>query len=1166
MLLILLSLCSLAACVRNATFSDEPDYNFGRLTFYDTNFDYWNNFYLLNFGSEHNSANSNNTNAMVNDFNFMKYTNQQFFSYKNGTSNLIYHFNQSFAQLIHDFDLDNIQFYGDQAIVFTINNTLGINSLEFLNLNNFKQATIFNSSSVTGVYVHNGTAYFTYDNMIGSWNGSRLKENFLEFNNDSHVENVKMINSTNMLISGQFNSITNISAENTNTTVYDGLPVTLYEANWQSTGNIEPSNLICPSDDYTDNAWSINNSTRGEFIIDLKYDITPTKLRFYNSEDLDSAVSLFRVVTYPAGGIMNMTYLDSSTNKLATCDAFCPLYSLSTLQNISSTDPVSIDSTNLTSIANTKKYQEFAFASPVSVASFEFIAMDSFGDNVALRAIEVYSNSFTIFANDTYNHGSCKESKTYVSSRLSDSNWTLGDSNDTYISTNYIPGDSSVPKVTYNIDIENAGEYSIHLYTPGCSADNTCNSRGIANITIYDSKTNEVIQSTLVYQNNDFLKYDSLFEGHLNNSISIELTYSSGLYSDNTVTTVVADRIDVQITSIDQVQDNNNIVLNGLLTIPFDTRVIDVSDNINQLAANVFEYDSTLLSTIVNDTLLITDKSNTLIIMSLNDTNNFYNMTINGNIIQLGDYSNGVCVLTDSDSFFLYYDDNLHRVDNDNNASLTSVHNITINNLEYLVFNDNYIYNLTSSMFLTQDDQISYLVMNSGHYNGIGTIFSGDIAFNQFTNLNASIELDPQNGYVQSIDCNPYDGVFFNDTLSGFFQYDSDAKKTKLYWNNSQYSGLQWDNNVTSTLYDNDSSLLFVGFNSSIIMVNMTTMKIINEIGVSTGKSSTKNNASVNSMIYLPQNKSVVVSGSYLNQDCSTVCLYNYQKSDWNPINSDNITGTIKNSYLYKNDTILLQGNVTINDKSNVQLFWFNMTSNKTSVIISDDTANHITLSGVHVYDDVIVGWNNTMVLTYADSNNTWSLHPIAQINSNSIVNTVEIIKMNNGKPGLMVAGELFDGSFGLLQGVVYDFNDWSPFFYTSGEYHPTQSKLFMNRDVSSWQIAQSPFSTDDDKNGTNSNSTSTPTGKGNNTSSSEGTSITDNNQEVGKHRIKKGYIILIGLALSLATISVLGLLGVLIAYVFKDGNSTNYQTMNPMIDENKMVETLPPEKIMEFM
>lgn len=1160
--LLLLSVWSLVVSAQNnTTLSEQQGNNFGNLTFYDTRSATLQDFYLLNFGSEQNSANSNDTGATVNSFNFITFSDQQLFSLKNGTNNLIYNFNNSFAQLLHDVDMNSIQFYGDHAILFTANDD---NSLQYLDLNSLEQYTVFNDASVTGIYVFNDTAYFNYDNMISSWDGSNLRRNFLQFNNGSHVENIHMINSTNMLISGKFNSLLNISGDKTNETIFNGLPVTLYEASWKSSGNIDPTHLICPNEGYTDNSWLITNSTRGEFNIDLKYAITPTKLRIYNSHDLNSAISLFRVITYPAGGIMNMTYLDSNTKKLSSCDAFCPLYSLSNLQNGSSLDPVSTDDTNLTYVANTKSYQEFAFASPISVQSIEFIAMDSFGENVGLNAIEIYANSFTVFANDTYNLGSCSQSKTYVSSNLSNNNWTTGSINDTYLRTNYIPGDDPVPKVTYKINIENSGDYSIFVYTPGCLTDNSCNSRGIVNITIYDSMTHNIIKSSLIYQNNEYLKYDNLFYGHLNNSISIQLGYSSGLYSDNTLTAVVADRIDVQISKIDETQSNDNVVLNGLLTFLVDTRVIDISDNMNQLAVNAFQYDATLLSTIVNDTILVTDQTNTLIIMSLSDTNNYFNMTTNGNIKQLEAYSNGVCVLTDADIFYLYYDDNLHLIDNVINASLTTVHNITINGLEYLVFNDNYIYNLTSSTFLTQDDQISYLAMNAGDYNGIGTIFNGDIAYNQFTNLNASIMLDWQKNNVQSINNNPYDAIFFNDSLSGFFQYHAKDESTRLYWNNSLYSGLQWDGNVTSTLYDSNGTILFVASNGTLSIVNLTTMKTLKDVSITMGKSSKKMTSLVNGMVYLPQNKSVIVGGANLNQDCSTLCLYNYQKDKWNNLNNDNITGIIDNLYVYKNDTMILQGNITVNDESNIQLSWFNITSKATTPVITEDSSNHIDLSGLQVYNDIIVGWNNTMLFTYTQSNDTWSLLPISGISSESVVNTVEIIETGNDSMGIMVVGELYDSNFGHLQSVTYDFQDWSPFFYTSGQYQPQQSRLFMNRDISTWQLLQDPFSIQ--ANDDNDDDSGTSTGSSNFTGTPTIPGSSDHNKGARVHTIKRGYIVLIGLALSLATISVLGLLGVLIAYVFKDGNSTNYQTMNPVVDENKMVDTLPPEKIRDFM
>ena len=66
--------------------------------------------------------------------------------------------------------------------------------------------------------------------------------------------------------------------------------------------------------------------------------------------------------------------------------------------------------------------------------------------------------------------------------------------------------------VIFKPDIKQSGNYSVIIFTPGCIQDNSCDSRGVANVTVKLASAALPFQ-TLIYQTNNFDKYDQLYYG-----------------------------------------------------------------------------------------------------------------------------------------------------------------------------------------------------------------------------------------------------------------------------------------------------------------------------------------------------------------------------------------------------------------------------------------------------------------------------------------------------------------------------------------------------------------------------------------------------------------------------------------------------------------------------
>lgn len=78
-------------------------------------------------------------------------------------------------------------------------------------------------------------------------------------------------------------------------------------------------------------------------------------------------------------------------------------------------------------------------------------------------------------------------------------------------------GTPSDVSVVFEPDIKQSGNYSVLLYTPGCFQDNSCDVRGIANVTgvfANGTRPEQPVQST-IYQTNYYDKYDEIYNGHV---------------------------------------------------------------------------------------------------------------------------------------------------------------------------------------------------------------------------------------------------------------------------------------------------------------------------------------------------------------------------------------------------------------------------------------------------------------------------------------------------------------------------------------------------------------------------------------------------------------------------------------------------------------------------
>ena len=148
-----------------------------------------------------------------------------------------------------------------------------------------------------------------------------------------------------------------------------------------------------------------------------------------------------------------------------------------------------------------------------------------------------------------------------------------GQSNSQYLTVD-LPGSNvgtDAAEVVFQPDIKQAGNYTVTMYTPGCLQDDSCDTRGIVNVTgSYATSTHARVPSqTQIYQSNNYDKYDQIYSGPVDASSgsfrpSVTLRPASG-QSD---IKLVAQRVRFQ--PLKNSTNSSDSALNGLFE--FDPR------------------------------------------------------------------------------------------------------------------------------------------------------------------------------------------------------------------------------------------------------------------------------------------------------------------------------------------------------------------------------------------------------------------------------------------------------------------------------------------------------------------------------------------------------------------------------------------------------------------
>ncbi|GAM83499.1 hypothetical protein ANO11243_014870 [Dothideomycetidae sp. 11243] len=290
-------------------------------------------------------------------------------------------------------------------------------------------------------------------------------------------------------------------------------------------GFTNPSNVVCKdfSQQGAGQTWLLADNSAGYWDAKFRFGFNPTLLRLYNTDYQGRGTKTFRMTALPLNGIMNLTYVDGS-NQRQYCTAECPLPQGNTTA------------------------QDFQLVNSVGMNEVRIDILDWYGSGGGLNGIELLQDDLYTYAIADFNEPQCDGSGV-AANATSTGPWQTtpsGQSTSDYLTAHISSGNISADtaQVIFMPDISQSGNYSITMYTPGCIADDSCTSRGSANITGRVS-SNGVSFSTTVTQTNDYDKYDQIFYGYVDvssSSFSPQITLGP-VAGQNVPLTLVAQRI-----------------------------------------------------------------------------------------------------------------------------------------------------------------------------------------------------------------------------------------------------------------------------------------------------------------------------------------------------------------------------------------------------------------------------------------------------------------------------------------------------------------------------------------------------------------------------------------------------------------------------------------------
>ncbi|KAI5786449.1 cortical protein marker for cell polarity-domain-containing protein [Peziza echinospora] len=382
------------------------------------------------------------------------------------------------------------------------------------------------------------------------------------------VKSIVKSSTGNIVFSGLFDGLGNNTAPASSQTQTLNLQTAAITTE-QSSGRVgfnDPKSITCGNGpDAAGTTWLLGDGQVGSWTADFGFGFRPTKLRLRNTHLEGRGTKEFRFTAFPIGGILNLTYVDPADQKKKFCDSRCPLSSNSSVE-----------------------FQDFEFVNVIGMNNFRLDILSFYGPGAGLAGIQVFQDDVYTFAINNFNEPLCAAQGGLISSAKPEGQWTptTGNTDSQYLVATVPVGSTNPPSVTFSPNVQQSGDYSVIIFTPGCIQDGSCGTRGRVTVSgIYTSDQTTPV-TVDIFQTNNFDKYDTIYQGQVDAASSgfrptVNLAGSLGQTQQ---VSVVAHKVRFDLIS------NTTLGLNGLyehkpgsnsITSFKDSVVIKSTDKLN---------------------------------------------------------------------------------------------------------------------------------------------------------------------------------------------------------------------------------------------------------------------------------------------------------------------------------------------------------------------------------------------------------------------------------------------------------------------------------------------------------------------------------------------------------------------------------------------------------
>ncbi|KAF2753238.1 hypothetical protein EJ05DRAFT_419255, partial [Pseudovirgaria hyperparasitica] len=342
------------------------------------------------------------------------------------------------------------------------------------------------------------------------WTGQWTNMPFQGFNKP--VTSIIKASNGNFIFGGAFDGLGNNS---TGTKKNDTQVIPVASGQVTATNSIQrdgfgdPRNIICKTadSDGSGNTWLAADNSPATWQDNFRFGFQPSLLRLYNTKIEGRGTKTWRYTALPDTGIMNFTYINKDGER-AYCDATCPLPEGNTTA------------------------QDFEFVNTIGMNGFRIDISDWYGPGAGLAGIELFQDDIYSYAISSFNEPQCDDVSPAAATATVTGPWLVSPSNantnSDYLSirVNDTISEQSAAGVSvqFKPNLEQSGNYSIKLYTPGCIQDNTCSFRGRVSVSANTGSDTPVTAE--LAQTNNYDKYDEIFNGFIDASSQPSLTLS----------------------------------------------------------------------------------------------------------------------------------------------------------------------------------------------------------------------------------------------------------------------------------------------------------------------------------------------------------------------------------------------------------------------------------------------------------------------------------------------------------------------------------------------------------------------------------------------------------------------------------------------------------------